>query len=339
MTEHEFKRPALRSRGHHLVKQFFNGWPWIIWLSAAVAVLLLLPGGLNRIRFYGEAERTYEYVAPLEDGRLKALHVDMGETVQVGQLLGELDNASLAVEGLMDQASLMKSRDRIYSIGYETESLKLEEAETAAELQTLESEWARTENLLANHLVREQDAEDLRPRIAATRKVLARYPALIAQLEQRLVAARQDMELYDSVELKSLQQARSRLVASTNGVVAELLHQPGDVVKTGDPILRISNVSTVRIIAFIPEENRSVVAEGDKCKVIASTTREVHMGKVKTITADIRKLPVFTGFSDEILRGRRLVIELENGATMTPGERVVVVPDVSIFEQWFGRAK
>jgi multidrug resistance efflux pump len=339
MTTHEFKRPALRSRGHHLVKQFFSGWPWIIWLTAAVMVLLLLPGGLNRIRFYGEAERTYEYVAPLEDGRLKALSVDMGETVEVGQLLGELDNASLAVEGLMDQASLMKTRDKIYSIGYEVESLKLEEAKAAAELQAMESRWTRTKALLAKNLILEQEVEDLRPQIEATQKVLARYPALIAQLEKRLEAAQRDVEMYDSDELKALQQARGRLVATTSGVVAELLHLPGDVVETGDPILRISNVSTLRIIAFIPEENRSDIAEGDPCKVITTTTRQAYMGKVKTITADIRKLPVFTGFSDEILRGRRIVIELENGATLTPGERVVVVPDVSIFDQWFGKKK
>ncbi len=337
MTEQPFKRPALRSRGHHLLKQFFSSWPWIIWLTAAVMVLLLLPGGLNRIRFHGEAERTYEYVAPLEDGRLKALHVDLGETVAAGQLLGELDNASLAVEGLMDQASLMKTRDKIHAIGYELGSLKLEEAKTAAELQVLENRWTRTKALLANHLILEQEVEDLRPQIEATRRILVHYPALIAQLEQRLEAAERDAEQYGADELAALQQARGRLVATAAGVVAELLHLPGNVVEAGDPVLRISNISTLRVIAFIPEENRAVIAEGEKCKVIASTTRRVYMGTVKTITADIRKLPVFTGFSDEILRGRRIVIELDGNATLTPGERVVVVPDVSLFEQWFGR--
>jgi len=337
MTTQEFKRPALRSRGHHFIKRFFSSWPWTIWLTAAVMVLLMLPGGLNRIRFYGEAERTYEYVAPLEDGRLKALYVDMGETVEAGQLLGELDNASLAVEGLMDQASLMKTRDKILAISYEVERLKLEQAKTEAELQTLESRWARTEGLLAKNLVLEQEVEDLRPQIVAIRKVLTRYPSLIAQLENRQEAAQRDIEMYNSEELRDLQKAQGRLVASTAGVVAEVMHQVGDVVETGDSILRISNVSTLRIIAFMPEEQRSAISEGEKCRVITTTSRQIYMGTVKTITADIRKLPVFTGFSDEILRGRRIVIELDDGATMTPGERVVVVPDISIFEQWFGK--
>ncbi len=337
MTKREFKRPSLRQRRRHLLRQLFSSWPWIIWISAAVAVLLLLPGGLHRIRFHGVAERTYEYVAPVQDGRLKSLLVSMGEAVHAGQLLGELDNASLAAELLMDQASLMKTRDKIYSIRCDVESLKLDQAKTDAELQALESRWTRTQELLERNLILEQDAEDLRPQIEALRKVLARYPDLIAQLETRLAAAERDAELFSSRELKELQEEQCRLVASTAGVVAEVLHQPGDVVEVGDPVLRISNVSTSRIIAFVPEEQRGEVAEGERCRVICSTSREVHHGTVVSVTADIRKLPVFTGFGDQILRGRRIVIELEKGVELVPGERVVVVPDISIFEQWLGR--
>jgi multidrug resistance efflux pump len=337
MTEQQFRRPALRSRGHHFLKQFFGGWPWIIWMTAAVLALLLLPGGLNRIRFHGEAERTYEYAAPLEDGRLAALHVDMGETVQAGQLLAELDNVSLAVAGMKDQAALLRTRDRILALGYEVERLKLEQAKVAAELRTLESRWTRTRELFAKHLLLEQDMEDLQPQIEATRQILGHYPALIEQLEQRLEAARQEEGQFDAGDLQALQAARGRLVATAPGVVAEILHLPGNVVRAGDSVLRISNVATKRVIAFIPEEKREVIAEGEKCKVITTTTRQVFVGTVKTITADIRRLPVSTGFSDAILRGRRIVIELDAGATLTPGERVVVVPNISIFEQWFGR--
>ena len=143
--------------------------------------------------------------------------------------------------------------------------------------------------------------------------------------------------MFNSEELKQLQVAKCRLEATTSGVVAEVLHQAGDVVETGDPILRISNVATTRIIAFVPAERRNGIDQGERCRVITSSSREIHIGTVKTVTADIRKLPVFTGFRDEVLRGHRIVIELEDGAEMTPGERVVVVPDVSIFGQWMGQ--
>lgn len=336
MTDKKFQRPALRQRRRHLIRQFFSGWPWLVWIGAAITVLVLLPGGLYRVRFHGVAERTYEYVSPLENARLKSVLVEMGDPVHAGQLIGELDNESLATELLMDQASLMKTRDKVRSIRYELESMKLEEAKTAAELRALEARWARTGELLKKRLVLEQDIEDLRPQIEAMKEVLAHYPDLIAQLEDRLAIAAREAEQFNADELQQLLAAQRRLVATTAGVVAEVLHQPGDIVETGDPVVRISNVSTTRIIAFMPEEKRMNIAEGERCRVITSADRDVYHGVVKSVTADIRKLPVFTGFGDQLLRGRRIVIEIDDGSLL-PGEQVVVVPDISIFEQWFGK--
>jgi hypothetical protein len=190
---------------------------------------------------------------------------------------------------------------------------------------------------LKKRLVLEQDIEDLRPQIEAMKEVLTHYPDLITHLEERLAITTIETEQFNADDLQQLLTSQSRLVATTAGVVAEVLHQPGDIVETGDPVVRISNVSTSRIIAFMSEEKRTNIAEGERCRIITSAGREILHGAVKTITADIRKLPVFTGFSDQLLRGRRIVIELDPGSELIPGEQVVVVPDISIFEQWFGK--
>lgn len=336
MNQKNFKRPTLRHRRRNLARQLFNGWPWLIWMAAAIAVLILLPGGMHRIRFFGVAERTYVYVSPLESGRLKTLLVNLGDPIEAGQLIGELDNETLASEMLMDQASLMKTRDKVHSIRFDVENLKLEQAKVAAELQTLEGQWKHTEELREKNLILEQDAEDIRPQIAAAKAVLKHYPNLIDQLQERLEFAERDAKLFNADDLKKLQEAQCRLMAQTAGIVAEVLHQPGDIIKTGDPVVRISNVSTSRIIAFMPEEKRMDITEGERCRVIVSASRQTYHGTVKTVTADIRKLPVFTGFSDQIMRGRRIVIEVDDEVKLIPGEQVVVVPDVSILEQWFG---
>ena len=336
MTHKTFKRPPLRQRHRHLFRQMFSGWPWLIWLAAAVLAVVLLPGGMYRVRFFGKAEKVYEYVSPLENGRLVSLNVALGDPVEAGQLIGKLDNATLASELLMDQASLMKTRDKVYSIRYELESMKLEEAKTKAKLSALESQWERNQRLLEQRLVLEQDVEDLLPQIKATKAVLAHYPQVIEQLEARLKAANEDAEQFDSGELAELVAAQCRLTATMPGVVAEVLHQPGDIVETGDPVIRISNIATRRVIAFMPEAKRMDLAIGERCRIITQTNHDVFHGIVKSITADIRKLPVNTGFNDRMLMGRRIVIEVED-ADLVPGEQLVVVPDISILEQWFGK--
>ena len=77
------KKTELLSRKFQF-KTLLNGWPCAVCLGAALLVILLLPGGLNRIRFYGVAEKTYEYIAPLEDSRITHIYVDLGEYVETG---------------------------------------------------------------------------------------------------------------------------------------------------------------------------------------------------------------------------------------------------------------
>ncbi len=335
MTKKHFKRPPMRQRRRHMIRQMFSGWPWLVWIAAAIMVLVMLPGGMYRIRFHGVAERTYEYVSPLVDGRLKSMNVQMGDLIEAGQLVAELDNEALATELLMDQASLMKTRDKVHSIRYELESLELEQAKTEAELRAMESRWARSEEMLDKHLVLEQDVEDLRPQIEATKAILSRYPRVTEQLKARLADAERDAEQLDSHTLEELVAAQCRLTSTMAGVVAEVLHQPGDIVETGDPVARISTVTTRRVVAFMPEAKRMDIAIGEQCRVITEASRTVIHGRILSITADIRKLPVNTGFSDQMLRGRRIVIEVDGD--LLPGEQVVVVPDLSILEQWFGK--
>jgi multidrug resistance efflux pump len=339
MTEKDFKRPSIRYRRRHILRQLFAGWPWLIWLAAAIMVLVLLPGGWHRVRFYGEAERTYEYVAPLVDGRLVTLNIEPGNLVHTNQLVGQLESAVLETDWLMDQASLMKTYDRIQQIQCEIQEKKLQEAETLAKLKELEGRWAHSQELLKKKLILEQDQEDLRPQIKATQQILVQYPTLIDRLKKRLVLAEKSATLFSADRLEALKKAQYQLRTTTSGVVSEILHRPGDIVKTGDPVARISNITTTRIIAFLPAETRIDVQPGKSCQVISSTTREMYQARVESVTADIRKLPMFTGFGDRVQRGRRVLIILDGGREITPGERVVVVPDRSVFDQWFGGKK
>ena len=339
MHEKEFKRPAIRYRRRHIVRQLFSGWPWIVWLVAAVMAIVLLPGGWHRVRFYGEAERTYESVAPLIDGRLLNVLVGTGDLVEKGRLVAQLDSAALESDLLMDQASLMKTHDRIQQIQCDIQKTRLKQAEEEARLKELEARWKHNQELLSKKLVMEQEVEDLRPQIQATREIIAQYPPLIEQLNQRLATAKKSADLFDFQRLEELKKAQCQLRAATSGIVSEVLRFPGDIVQTGDPVVRISNISTSRVLAFLPADKRIDIHPGTPCHIISTTTRTSHPGTVQSVTADIRKLPMFTGFGDRVQRGRRVLILLDDGVEMTPGERVVVVPGRSLLEQWFGAKK
>ena len=257
-------------------KSLLNGWPWAVWIGAALLVILLLPGGLNRVRFYGVAEKTYEYIAPLEDSRITHIYVDLGEYVETGTLIATLENQSLATELLMNQASLLKTRDRAASLRADIEILRLEEAEAKAQLHIWEEQWKRTEALRAENVLLEQEIIDLRPQMAAQRNMIARYPLYLKKWSSASTLE-EELALIDADKLNQLQMKQSHLVAQKAGVVAEIMQRPGDVVRTGDGIVRISNLSTDRVIAFIPEEMQADIIVGNPCRIISTSSRNTYL--------------------------------------------------------------
>ena len=95
----------------------------------------------------------------------------------------------------------------------------------------------------------------------------------------------------------------------------------------GMVMLRQSGVE----IAIITGRTSEVV----RIRMASLGIEHVYQGRREKLPA-YEELKQITGFSDQLLRGRRIVIEISDGS-LVPGEQVVVVPDISIFQQWFGK--
>ena len=333
----QFKRPPLRMRRRHMLRQLFASWPWLVWLGAAIAILLLLPGSLNRIRFYAKAEGDYQNIAANTDGRIVSLDVEMGDYVKAGQILGRISNPERQVELMMDQGKLDK--DDVLKIREEISEVNQDQAKDISKLAALESQQKHNQKMLEQGLETEQDlGPDLQPQINAMKNQIALYQPRLAILNEELEEAKVRAERFAPEKRRELTEREHLLIAEKDGIVEEVTKQPGEFVEKGQTIVKIVDPSTRRVIAFMPEDQRMDLAKGEACRIITETNRDKYTGKVISVTAGIRKLPVNTGFSDQLRRGRRIVIELSKGELL-PGEQVVVVPDISIMEQWFGRKK
>ncbi|MBN2685524.1 MAG: HlyD family efflux transporter periplasmic adaptor subunit [Pontiellaceae bacterium] len=341
MTKKQFKRPPLRMRRRHMVRQLFSSWPWLVWIGAAIAIPLVIPGGLNRVRFEAKAEPIYQSVSPGADGRLNVLNVQIGDEVKAGQVIGSLELVD-QVDAMMNQAKLEDIQAEVASISNEIYEVNVDKSKTEVKLQALKSEQNQNKILLEQGLKLVQEIEDLAAEIEATEKLFALFDPQISSLEAQLEKAKQNAEQYDPENLRIIFKQQALLTASMDGIVAQVQSQPGDFVEQGQEVVRISNRATRRVTAFMPETQRLDLAAGERCRVITKTDRSVYHGTVLSVTADIRKLPSGDDNSlGQVQRGRRILIELdkEEGEPLLPGEQVVVVPDLSIFEQWFGRKK
>jgi len=239
--------------------------------------------------------------------------------------------------------------------------VKTDNGSDLAELTELRKEQERREALAAQNLIGMEDVSALRPRIAGLEQRVAAYPGLLAIHQRRIDAAtaeRKDLkrwlrlkdngEISDVIEEKKrardaiidaqlaaleLQLDNHTLVASRDGVVAQIGARPGDVIQAGQEIVRLVSEKSNRILGFLPEVFLGSVKEGQKAVIWRERDGRRMDATVVSIAPDVRALPGrITPIRGQVVRGRRIVLMVEGSHDLIPGETVRIHP---VRPSWF----
>ena len=246
----------------------------------------------------------------------------------------------------------------------ELAATRLDMEQDAAELVELKEEHVRRRALFEKRLIPQEDLTLLQPRIAALEEALKVYPDLLAVYRSRLKEARSNLKkLRSSLELeegedfaaamearrrarqdilaaarraREVQRAAYELKAGTDGEVSEVLHRPGEVVPAGDPVLRIVQSRSDRIVGFLPEELLAAVDVGETVLVWREhgSPGPEYRAVVESISPDIQGLPRrISPIRGQSLRGRRVMIRLQEEHDLVPGESVQVQIGHSLWDE------
>lgn len=198
-------------------------------------------------------------------GQVTSATVERGDSVRAGDVLVQLDDA--LVRHQLDEArageALARAQLEELEAGTRPEDLAAARAsldEARAEEVRASKEMARLEELArkraatpsqydrataalgrARAQVARLEALLVRARQGPRKEVLAQARARLAQAEARTAQARQRVE-------------DSRVVAPFDAVVVEKLVEPGAHVKTGEPVVRLADLSRLEMEVAVPEE-------------------------------------------------------------------------------------
>ena len=113
----------------------------------------------------------------------------------------------------------------------------------------------------------------------------------------------------------------TRLYSTIDGILLKRLVEPGEIVSAGMPVLVVSDISKVKISAYIPESQLQFVHIGQKADVRIDALEQTFSGEVKEVG----------GFADAITRAFTIKIEVANsGLTIRPGMIAeVILSDVT----------
>jgi HlyD family secretion protein len=219
-----------------------------------------------------EARRSY-LIGPTVAGRVRAVAVDVGDTVKAGQLLAEMDPVDLDERAAALSASVSRSGSVV----------------SAADAQRRDAE-ARKELAAVNarrYVELGQQNFISTGAVEARLQEQASADAMAAAAAANLAAARQDQQRLVAERAGLLQQrANVRLLAPADGVVTSRDAEPGSTVVAGQPVLRVIEPSSLWVKVRLDQARSAGLAVGLPAQVVLrSNPGRAIAGKVARVEA------------------------------------------------------
>ncbi len=217
-----------------------------------------------------EALRSYR-IGPTRAGRLLNLHVDHGDYVKKGQLLGEMDPVDLP--------------ERLKAAALNTDKIEhsVEAAEAAVDEARERYHQARKEAVRYRKLVEKKQVSQ---ELAESRESEARAAEdKLREMQANLAGVKHDLERA-SEEYRALeaQFADLKLISPADGLVTAREVEPGSVIVAGTPLLRIVDPDSFWIHTRIDQVHSGQIQVGQNAKIeLRSHPDEKLGGRVKRV--------------------------------------------------------
>ncbi|MDB6132832.1 MAG: secretion protein HlyD family protein [Verrucomicrobiales bacterium] len=325
-------------------------WPLLIWLLVGGVVLWSVSRGQVFERMNGQVEEDYQYIAPVQGGRLLKIHVKPGDHVEPGGMVAELDPEpwNHQMRGLLLALST-RHNDKLLPMERERSSLSLQ-------LGTLKESIAADEGRLAALtaapagpdrplLVKEQKAQgdlqaqagEVRARLETTRRMVPELEAGMAKLDVEMARLRSKaaetaaasveddreslLALFpeeERIQFQELLDGRShcRIASAIGGTVDKVVKTPGDYLEPGDHVIEMAGQPR-HITAFLSTDEAAALQPGDRVWVTPAHSREwsIHESTVIRAAPDAERLPLSSKAGNGAYKpGRRITVAFPSSA-------------------------
>jgi RND family efflux transporter MFP subunit len=190
-------------------------------------------------------------------GRLAEMPVSEGSVVRAGEVVGRLDKEDLEVQVSSARGALEAARAAL--------------AQARANRGKAVRDLARMRELLKENATTQQQMDAARAAAEVASAQVAAGDAQVHQAESALAQAQ-------------LQLSYAVLRAPQSAQVSEKIHEPGEMVMLGTPVIALAEMDTVKVRAAVDETRVGAVRPGDKVRVRVYTfDQKVFEGEVTDV--------------------------------------------------------
>ncbi|MBR1688100.1 MAG: HlyD family efflux transporter periplasmic adaptor subunit [Prevotella sp.] len=263
----------------------------MLWIAAAV----LAACGRQEAGYdaSGVFETTEVTVSARAQGEIVALTAEEGQEVEAGQELGHIDPTQLQLRKDQLQQTQTATSSRKLNTGQQVAAVRQQIVAAQRELQ-------RYEQLLRDGAATQKQVDDLRSQVSVLQRQLAAAEEQVTSQNQSIDGQSQSLGAQISAVDDQLQQAR--IVAPIKGTVLARYAEPGEYAMPGRALLKIGNLSEMRLRAYVTADQLTQLKVGQRVTVYADEGkdgRRAYQGTVAWIAAQAEFTPKTIQTRDE----------------------------------------
>lgn len=204
---------------------------------------------------HGRIEATRVTIAAKSAGKLQAVLVREGDTVDRGQVIARMDTRSLTAQFRKAEAQVRQARD-----AKNTAAAVVAERESALEVAT--RNFARRKELLPSGGASREEFDEAKSKMETAKATLDEARSRVIEAASAIDVAVAEVDRL-RVEIEDCS-----LVAPVHARVQYRLAEPGEVLAAGGRVLDLIDLTDVYMIFYLPEEDAGRTAIGAEARVV-----------------------------------------------------------------------
>jgi len=238
-------------------------------------------------------------------GYIKNINVDIGDRVRAGQVLAVLEIPELTAQLQSASAGVRHSEEEIIRAQDEVSRTEADYAALHAAATRLRQASEARPGLIA-----EQELDDVTAKDRSAAAQVEGAKSALAASRQQLEVSQADRQHYAALS------EYSRITAPFDGVVTWRYADTGSLIQAGtsnvssEPVVKLSQVSVLRLRIPVPESLAASVHDGESADIRVKATNEHLSGKIIRSTDSL----------DRSTRTMQVEVDVPNGDyKLTPG--------------------